>query len=140
MTSRRSIDLESLPTLSLDHERWIQCQLRLIIRFQSSHGITLYDGEPRSRYPRILLEDTFYSLPGQAIYNAMLAVENEEQFQARYLEYREELQRLGAEDAVRLAFNLAMDENWEKIDRVACDFLGIGAKSGIRNALCDPER
>lgn len=129
MTSKRSIDLESLPTLTLGHESWIQCQLRLLIRFQASHGVPLYDGEIRSRYPRIYLEDIFYSLPGQAIYNAMLGVEVREKFQSRYLEQREELRRLGAEDAARRAFNLVMDENWEKIDQVACEFLGITASS-----------
>lgn len=130
MASRKEI--ESLPTLSLGHERWIQCQLRLIVRFQASHGIPLYEGEPRSRYPRIYLEDVFYSPLGQVIYNAMLGVEVKEKFQARYLEHREKLQRLGAEDAARQAFNLAMDENWEKIDEVARGCLAKWTEVGIR--------
>lgn len=59
----------------------------------------------------------------------MLEVENRDEFQISYLEHRKELDRLGVDDAERLAYNLAMDESWEQIERAASDFCGVGAHS-----------
>lgn len=130
MSSEKKFDIDSLPTLTLGHEKWIQCHLRLILRFQANYGIPLYEDELRSRYPRISVDDIYYSFVGQAIYNAMLGVEIRDEFQVSYLEHREELDSLGAKDAERLAFNLAMDESWEQIERVASDFGGMPARLG----------
>jgi hypothetical protein len=53
----------------------------------------------------------------------MLGVEVEDEFQTAYLELLTELDHLHPDVAQRLAFNLAMDRRWERIEHRASHFL-----------------
>lgn len=108
-----------LPTARLDGEIWIQCHLRLTFRFQANHGISLHLCDPARRCLRIGLGEILDHRSGRAIYDAMLKTEIEKEFQDAYVEYFAELDHLDPNAVGRLAFNLAMDDRWDEIERSA---------------------
>lgn len=112
----------TLPTSSLDGEVWIQCQLRLTFRYQARHGISLHLCDPDRRCLWIGLGEILDHQSGRAIYSAMLELHLESEFQDEYLEHLAELEHLDREAAERLAFNLAMDGCWDRIERIAEDY------------------
>lgn len=120
-----------LPTAQLDGEIWIQCHLRLTLRFQANHGVSLHLCDPRRRCLRIGLEEILDHRSGRAIYDAMLTVEVDKEFQDAYSEYLGELDHLGPEAAGRLAFNLAMDGRWDQIEKSAESYCESEARTNV---------
>ncbi|MCC6755910.1 MAG: hypothetical protein IT199_06010 [Solirubrobacterales bacterium] len=115
-------DYLTLPTSALDGEIWIQCQLRLTFQFQARHGIALHLCDPARRCLRIGLGEILDHRSGRAIYDAMLKLSLEDEFQDDFLEQLRDLDHLDSDGAGRLAFNLAMDHRWERIEKSALDY------------------
>lgn len=112
----------SKPTRSLDGEIWVQCQLRLIFRFQAKHGISLHLCDPSRRCLRIGIGEILDHRSGRAISNGMLWTEIKDEFQDCYLDHLDEMDQLEPETAERLAFNLAMDDFWDEIEESAIKY------------------
>lgn len=122
MTSKEKYLFLSQPSRSLDGEIWVQCQLRLIFRFQANHGISLHLCDPSRRCLRIGLGEILDHRSGRAVYNGMLWTEITDEFQDSYLVQLKKLDQLDPETAERLAFNLAMDGCWDEIEQSAADY------------------
>lgn len=127
---KRFADFRSCPTASLDGEIWIQCQLRLTFQFQGRHGISLHLCDPSRRCLRIGLGEILDHQSGRAMYDAMLKLEITDEFQDKYLEHLAELDHLDPGVAERLAFNLAMDGHWERIELSALSYVETEAVLG----------
>jgi len=121
-SKKRYTDYLSLPTAALDREVWIQCQLRLTFQYQARHGISLHLCDPARRRLRIGLGEILDHRSGRAIYDAMLKLSLEDDFQDEYLDQLRDLDHLDSDHAGRLAFNLVMDERWDRIEQSALDY------------------
>ena len=120
--NKRWTDFRQFPTASLDGEIWIQCHLKLTFQFQGRHGISLHLCDPSRRCLRIGLEEILDHQSGRAIYDAMLKLEIEEQFQDKYLKQLADMDQLDTDVAERLAFNIAMDGYWGRIEQSALNY------------------
>lgn len=118
-SKKRYTDFVCLPTAALDGEVWVQCQLRLTFQYQARHGISLNLCDPSRRTLRIGLGEILDHRSGRAIYDAMLKLHLEDEFQDEYLEHLEKLGHMDRDSAERFAFNASMDERWDRVEESA---------------------
>jgi hypothetical protein len=124
---RRLTDSRSLPTELLEGEIWDQCQLRLTLQFQAQHGISLVTCHPDRRDSSVSRNEILDHPVGMAIHDAMLSLVIDEEFQDALREHLAELEHLDPDIALKLAFNLAIDRAWARIEHcaIACSEPGL---------------
>lgn len=122
MKGERAVHYDDLPTSRLDGDIWVQCQLRMTFRLQADLGFGLRLCNPRRQTLRISLGEVMDHVSSRAIYNGMLQVESDSDFQDEFSQTRTELDHLEPDHADRVAYNQAMDARWDEIRKSAEEY------------------
>lgn len=108
-------DADNLATKGLPDEAWVQCWLRLTMRFQSEVGVPFDNGEPEKWCTELSVYDVIWSFEGQFVRGAMIRAEVTSEFQAQYELLLQEYDHQSPPFAHRLAFNQLMDQRWDEL-------------------------
>ena len=113
----------------IEDEAWVQCWLRLTMRFQAEVGIPFDGGDPEQWCQDMKVEEVLWDADGEAVRNAMGEAELNREFQDEYELLLDEFDHHQSSFAHRLAFNQLMDDRWEQLKEEALNSLRLLAGS-----------
>jgi len=120
-------------------DQWVQCEIRLLIRFQIEHGLPLL-GDPNHLIPEPLTLDHVLDSPlASAVREATRLVTGDGEFTAQAAELEAELDHLSPDHARRIALNETLDRHWHGLRR-EIEIRLQPASPAIRPRRCENHR